>query len=58
MEQLKAIKRCLVDSLQSQLGDIKHLDAKELGEVTDAIKDLEESLYYASKIKRKRKTSL
>ena len=56
MEQLKAIKRCLVDSLQSQLGDIKHLDAKELGEVTDAIKDLEEAMYYCSIIKAMEKS--
>ena len=56
MEQLKAIKRCLVDSLQSQLGDIKHLDAKELGEVTDAIKDVEEAMYYCSIIKAMEKS--
>jgi len=48
MEQLKAIKSTLVSLVQSQLGDVQHTDAKELGEVIDMIKDLEESMYYCS----------
>lgn len=46
MEQLKAMKSQLTSIVQSQLGDIKHTDAKELGEVVDMIKDLSESIYY------------
>lgn len=51
MEQLKAIKSTLVSLVQSQLGDIQHTDAKELGEVVDMIKDLEEAMYYCSIVK-------
>lgn len=48
MEQLKNIKQCLVSLVQTQLGDLKKTDAKELGEVVDMIKDLEEAMYYCS----------
>ena len=48
MEQLKNIKQCLVSSVQTQLGDLKKTDAKELGEVIDMIKDLEEAMYYCA----------
>lgn len=48
MEQLKNIKQCLVSAVQTQLGDLKKTDAKELGEVIDMIKDLEEAMYYCS----------
>ena len=51
MEQLKSIKQCLVSSVQTQLGDLKKTDAKELGEVIDMIKDLEEAMYYCAIIK-------
>lgn len=48
MEQLKSIKQCLVSTVSSQLGDLKKTDAKELGEVIDMIKDLEEAMYYCA----------
>lgn len=48
MEQLKTIKQCLISAVQTQLGDLKKTDAKELGEVIDMIKDLEEAMYYCS----------
>ena len=48
MEQFKSIKQCLVSAVQTQLGDLKKTDAKELGEVIDMIKDLEEAMYYCS----------
>ena len=51
MEQLKNIKHTLVNQVQTQLGDLKHTNAKELGEVIDMIKDLEEAMYYCSIIK-------
>ena len=48
MEQLKNIEQCLISSVQGQLGDLKKVNAKELGEVMDMIKDLEEAMYYCS----------
>ena len=48
MEQLKNIKQCLVSTVQTQLNDIKHTDAKELGEAIDMIKDMEEAMYYCA----------
>ena len=46
MEDLKNIKKCLVSQVQGQLGDLKKVNAKEMGEVIDMIKDLEEAMYY------------
>ena len=48
MEQLKNIEQCLIGSVQGQLGDLKKVDAKEMGEVIDMIKDLEEAMYYCA----------
>ena len=48
MEQLKNIKQSLVSLVQTQLGDLKKTNAKELGEVIDMIKDLEEAIYYCA----------
>lgn len=48
MEQLKKIEQCLISQVQSQMGDLKKVNAKELGEVMDMIKDLEEAMYYCS----------
>lgn len=48
MEQLKNIKNTLVAQVLTSLGDVKKVDAKELGEVVDAIKDLEEAMYYCA----------
>ena len=48
MEHLKSIKQCLVSQVESQCGDLKKVNAKELGEVIDMIKDLEEAMYYCA----------
>ena len=48
MKQLKLIEQCLVSAVQSQLEDLKKIDTKELGEVIDMIKDLEEAMYNCS----------
>ena len=48
MKQLKSIEQCLASAVQSQLEDLKKIDTKELGEVIDMIKDLEEAMYYCS----------
>ena len=46
VEQLKTIKDQLIAQVQAQMSDLKCVDAKELGEVVDMIKDLAEAVYY------------
>lgn len=48
MERLKHVKDTLLCAVESQLGDLAHVDAKELGEVVDMVKDMEEAMYYCS----------
>ena len=48
MEQLKTIKQTLVGQVQSQMGNLDQVNAKELGEVVDMVKDLEEAIYYCT----------
>lgn len=48
MERLKSMKESLMSCVQSQMGDLKNVDAKELGEAVDMIKDLAEAIYYCS----------
>lgn len=48
MERLKSMKESLMACAQSQMGNLKEVDAEELGEVIDMIKDLEEAMYYCS----------
>ena len=57
MEQLRNIEQCLIGSVQGQMGDLKKVNAKEMGEVIDMIKDLEEAMYYCSIIEAMEKTS-
>ena len=47
-EALKAMKEQLMSCVQGQLGDISKVDAHELGEVVDMIKDLSEAIYYCT----------
>ena len=52
MERLKDMKRALVNCAESQInGNLANVNAKELGEVIDMIKDLEEAMYYCSIVK-------
>lgn len=46
MEELKTMKQMLIGCVQGQLGDLHNVDAKELGEAIDMIKDLSEAIYY------------
>lgn len=46
VEQLTMIKDQLIAQVQAQMSDLKCVDAKELGEVVDMIKDLAEAVYY------------
>lgn len=49
MEKLKHMKDCLMSCVQNQVsGNLHNVDAKELGEAIDMIKDLEEAIYYAT----------
>ncbi len=57
MEQLKNIEQCLIGTVQGQMGDLKKVNAKEMGEVIDMIKDLEEAMYYCSIIEAMEKTN-
>lgn len=49
MESLKKMKECLVSVAESQVyGNIDKVNAQELGEVMDMIKDLSEAVYYCT----------
>lgn len=48
MEQLKHMKEMLVGCVQGQLSHLDTVDAKELGEAVDMIKDLSEAIYYCT----------
>lgn len=48
MERLKNMKETLLSAAQSQMGNLAAADTKELGQVIDMIKDLEEAIYYCS----------
>lgn len=51
MKQLEHMKETLIRSIENQIGDLYHADAKELGEAIDMIKDLSEAIYYCSIVK-------
>lgn len=48
MEQLKNMKQTLVSCIQGQMTHLDSVDAKELGEVVDMVKDLSEAIYYCT----------
>lgn len=48
MDQLKIMKEQLMAQVQGQMGNLANVDAKEMGEVIDMIKDLAEATYYCS----------
>lgn len=48
MERMKHMKETLMNCVQGQLGDLSSVDAKELGEAVDMIKDLSEAIYYCT----------
>lgn len=48
MHRLKTMKEILVCAAQEQMCHLDCVDAKELGEVVDMIKDLEEAIYYCT----------
>lgn len=48
VERLKRMKETLTSCVEGQLGNLQNVDAKELGEVVDMVKDLEEAIYYCT----------
>ena len=48
IERMKMMKETLMNCVQGQLGDLSSVDAKELGEAMDMIKDLSEAIYYCT----------
>ena len=48
MEKLKHMKEVLTNAVYAELGNLKDADTKELGEVVDMVKDLEEAIYYCT----------
>ena len=46
MERLKHMKESLMCCLEAQMNRLEEVDAKEMGEVVDMVKDLEEAMYY------------
>ena len=48
MEKLKAMTEMLMACAEDQMTHLEEVDAKELGEVVDMIKDLEETIYYCT----------
>ena len=57
MEHLKSIKEQLIAQVQAQMADLKCVDAKELGEVIDMIKDLAQAEYYCEIYKQMKEAS-
>lgn len=45
-ERLENIEKALLSCVESQTSDLKNVDAHELGEAVDMIKDLTEAIYY------------
>ena len=48
IEQMKMMKHTLMNCVQGQMGDLTSVDAKELSEAVDMIKDLSEAIYYCT----------
>lgn len=47
-DALKTMKEQLMSCVQGQLGDISRVDAHELGQAIDMIKDLSQAIYYCT----------
>ena len=48
IKEMKTMKTQLMGCIQGQMGDLKNVDAKELGQAVDMIKDLSEAIYYCT----------
>lgn len=52
MHRLKNIRDCLLTSVEGQMGHLDCVNAQELGEVVDMVKDMEEAMYYHTEAKK------
>lgn len=50
-DRIKHMKEVLMCAIEGQLSNLEEVDAKELGEVIDMVKDLEEAEYYCAVVK-------
>ena len=57
IKRMEAMKETLMNCVQGQLGDLSSVDAEELGEVVDMIKDLSEAIYYCTITEAMEKTN-
>ena len=48
IEEMKTMKTQLMGCVQGQLGNLQNVNAEELGEAIDMIKDLSEAIYYCT----------
>lgn len=48
IERLESMKNSLMSCVEGQFSDLKTVDAHELGEAVDMIKDLAEAIYYCT----------
>lgn len=48
IKQLELMSEQITNCTQGQLGDLKNVNAKQLGEAIDMIKDLSEAIYYCT----------
>ena len=48
LDMLKSMKASLIHEAHAQMSHLECVDTKELGEVIDMIKDLEEAMYYCT----------
>lgn len=48
VDRLNQVKENLMAQIQAQMAHLDMVDAKELGEVIDMVKDLEEAIYYCT----------
>lgn len=55
MERLELLKERMVSCIEGQMGNLEAVDAKELGEAIDMVKDLEEAMYYCAVVKAMKK---
>ncbi|AXF52496.1 MAG: hypothetical protein [Caudoviricetes sp.] len=46
MDRLKHVRDALLCCVESQMGDLQNVNAEELGEAVDMVKDMEEAMYY------------
>ena len=48
MERMKSLKEILMSMLEGQACNLNEVNAEEMGEVVDMVKDLSEAIYYCS----------